>query len=108
MIAANHDTLWRRLATMMGKPELGEDERFATHHARGEHEDLLDEIIGAFAARHRPPSSTQIINDGGVVCAPVYTAKDVYEDPYFRERELLVETEDEVHGHITVPGSCRS
>ena len=52
VIAANHDTLWRRLATIMGQPELGEDERFATHHARGEHEDLLDEIIGAFAARH--------------------------------------------------------
>ena len=52
VIAANHDTLWRRLATLMGQPELGEDERFATHHARGEHEDLLDEIIGAWAARH--------------------------------------------------------
>jgi len=104
VIAANHDTLWRRLATIMGKPELGEDERFATHHARGEHEDLLDEIIGAFAARHTAAELDQIINDGGVVCAPVYTAKDVYEDPYFRERELLVETEDEVHGHITVPG----
>ena len=50
VIAANHDTLWRRLAKIMGQPELGEDERFATHHARGEHEDLLDEIIGAFAA----------------------------------------------------------
>ncbi len=43
VIAANHDTLWRRLAALMGRPELGDDERFATHHARGENEDLLDE-----------------------------------------------------------------
>ena len=92
VIAANHDTLWRRLAKIMGQPELGEDERFATHHARGEHEDLLDEIIGAFAARHTAEELDEIVNAGGVVCAPVYTAKDVYEDPYFRERELLVET----------------
>ena len=43
------------------------------------------------------------------MCAPVYTAKDVYEDPYFRERELLVEHEDEVHGHDRpCRGSCRS
>ena len=104
VIAANHDTLWRRLATIMGRPELGEDERFATHHARGEHEDLLDELIGAFAARHTAAELDEIVNGGGVVCAPVYTAKDVYEDPYFRERELLVEMEDEVHGHVTVPG----
>ena len=104
VIAANHDTLWRRLAKIMGQPELGEDERFATHHARGEHEDLLDEIIGAFAAQHTAEELDEIVNGGGVVCAPVYTAEDVYKDPYFRERELLVETEDEVHGPVTVPG----
>src|SRR6478735_275368 len=104
VIAANHDTLWRRLAKIMGRPELGEDERFATHHARGEHEDLLDEIIGAFAGRHTAEELDEIINGGGVVCAPVYTAEDVYRDPHFRERELLVETKDEVHGSVTVPG----
>ena len=104
VIAANHDTLWRRLAKIMGQPELGEDERFATHHARGEHEDLLDEIIGEFAGRHTAAELERIVNEGGVVCAPVYTAQDVYEDPHFRERELLVEIEDEVHGRVTVPG----
>jgi crotonobetainyl-CoA:carnitine CoA-transferase CaiB-like acyl-CoA transferase len=104
VIAANHDTLWRRLAKVMGRPELGEDERFATHHARGEHEDLLDEIIGEFAARHTAQELDEIVNEGGVVCAPVYTAQDVYEDPHFRERGLLVEIEDEVHGEVTVPG----
>src|SRR3954470_21505625 len=91
VIAANHDTLWRRLAKVMGRPELGEDERFATHHARGEHEDLLDEIIGAFAAEHTAAELDEIVNAGGVVCARVYTAEDVYRDPYFRERELLVD-----------------
>src|SRR3954449_9866914 len=105
VIAANHDTLWRRLAAIMGRPELGEDERFATHHARGEHEDLLDEIIGEFAARHTAQELDEIVNEGGVVCAPVYTAQDVYEDPHFRERGLLVEVEDEGHGRMTVPGA---
>ena len=52
VIAANHDTLWRRLAALIGRPELGEDERFATHHARGENEDLLDELIGEWAVTH--------------------------------------------------------
>jgi crotonobetainyl-CoA:carnitine CoA-transferase CaiB-like acyl-CoA transferase len=104
VIAANHDTLWRRLAELLGQPELGEDPRFDTHHARGQHEDMLDEIIGEWAARYTAAELDQIVNDAGVVCAPVYTAADVYADPYFRERGLLIEYDDDVHGRISAPG----
>jgi succinyl-CoA---D-citramalate CoA-transferase len=104
VIAANHDTLWRRLAKLMGHDELAEDERFSSHHARGENEDLLDEIIGAWAAQHTAEELDRIVNDAGVVCAPVYSAADIYEDPYFRERDLLISYEDEVHGTVSAPG----
>jgi crotonobetainyl-CoA:carnitine CoA-transferase CaiB-like acyl-CoA transferase len=104
VIAANHDTLWRRLAKLMGHEDLAEDERFASHHARGENEDLLDEIIGAWAKEHTAEELDRIVNDAGVVCAPVYTAADIYDDPYFRERDLLVSYDDEVHGTVSAPG----
>jgi crotonobetainyl-CoA:carnitine CoA-transferase CaiB-like acyl-CoA transferase len=104
VIAANHDTLWKRLAKVMGHPDYADDPRFATHHARGENEDLLDEIIGAFAARHTAAELDEIINEAGVVCAPVYTAQDIYDDPWFRERGLLVAHEDEVHGEMSMTG----
>jgi crotonobetainyl-CoA:carnitine CoA-transferase CaiB-like acyl-CoA transferase len=104
VVAANHDTLWRRLATLMGRPELGEDPRFSTHHARGENEDLLDEIIGSWAAQYTAAELDRIVNEAGVVCAPVFSAAEVYEDPYFAERELLIRYEDTVHGMVTAPG----
>ena len=104
VIAANHDTLWRRLAKLMGHEDLAEDERFASHHARGENEDLLDEIIGEWAGRHTAEELDEIVNEAGVVCAPVYSAADIYDDPYFRERDLLVSYEDEVHGTVSAPG----
>ena len=104
VIAANHDTLWRRLAKLMGRPELAEDERFADHHARGQHEDLLDDIIGEWARRHTAEELEALVNEAGVVCAPVNTAADIFADPFFRERGLLVDHEDEVHGSMTAPG----
>jgi crotonobetainyl-CoA:carnitine CoA-transferase CaiB-like acyl-CoA transferase len=104
VIAANHDTLWKRLATLMGRPELGDDERFSSHHARGENEDLLDELISGFAAEHTAAELDHLVNEAGVVCSPVYDASDIYADEFFRERGLLVEHEDEVHGEMTVPG----
>jgi crotonobetainyl-CoA:carnitine CoA-transferase CaiB-like acyl-CoA transferase len=104
VIAANHDTLWRRLAELMGRPDLGEDERFATHVARGENQALLDEMVGEWAARHTAAELDRIVNEAGVVCAPVYSVADIHADPFFRERELLVEVDDEVHGRMTVTG----
>lgn len=104
VIAANHDTLWQRLADLMGMPELGTDPRFVDHHARGEHEDLLDEIIGDWAREHTAAELDRIVNAAGVVCAPVYSAKDIAEDAHFVERGLLVEHEDDVHGTVRLPG----
>ena len=104
VIAANHDTLWRRLAALMGREELAQDPRFDSHHTRGQHEDLLDEIIGEWASKYTAAELDQIVNDAGVVCAPVYSAADIYADDYFRERGLLVSHTDEVHGEMTMPG----
>ena len=58
VIAANHDTLWRRLAAAIGRPELAEDPRYATHAARGEHQDELDEIDRRAGPRRTPPTSS--------------------------------------------------
>jgi crotonobetainyl-CoA:carnitine CoA-transferase CaiB-like acyl-CoA transferase len=104
VIAANHDTLWKRLAALMGHPELADDPRYIDHHARGEHEDELDDLIAAWASQYTAAELDEKVNGAGVVCAPVYSAEDIYNDPYFRERELLVEVEDEAHGTSTVPG----
>ncbi|MEI7625300.1 MAG: CoA transferase [Actinomycetota bacterium] len=104
VIAANHDTLWRRLAALMGREELAQDPRFDSHHTRGQHEDLLDEIVGEWASKYTAAELDQIVNDAGVVCAPVYSVADIYADDYFRERGLLVSHTDEVHGEMTIPG----
>lgn len=104
VIAANHDTLWRRLAVAMGRPELGDDPRYATHAARGEHQDELDELIGTWAVAHTAAELDELLGGGGVVCAPVNTAADVLADPHFRERGLIVDVEDEHHGEMPVPG----
>ncbi len=104
VIAANHDPLWRRLAAAMGRPELAEDPRYASHAARGEHQDELDELIGAWASEHTAGELDELLGAGGVVCAPVNNARDILADPHFRERGLIVDVEDEYHGAMPMPG----
>jgi succinyl-CoA--D-citramalate CoA-transferase len=48
LIAGNADNVFRRLAKAVGHPEWAEDERYATHHARGENMEELDAMISAW------------------------------------------------------------
>ena len=50
LIAANQDTVFRRLAEVMGRPDLATDERYATHSARGQHMEELDGTIAEWSS----------------------------------------------------------
>jgi succinyl-CoA---D-citramalate CoA-transferase len=104
VIAANRDNLFRRLCDVMGRPELAEDERYATHTARGERQEELDALIAAWAAEHDAAELDAGLNAAGVVAGPVYTIADIFSDPHFQAREMLVEHDDTELGPVVGPG----
>lgn len=98
VIAANQDTVFRRLCAAMGSPELASDERFATHTARGRNQDELDALIGQWAAQRQPGDIIDTLNAAGVIAGPINTVAEVVRDPQFRARGMLVEHYDEGYG----------
>jgi formyl-CoA transferase len=104
VIAANAQNLWKRLCAAIGREDLLSDERFATHQSRGEHRDELDEIIGAWATERDAEEIDTLLNDAGVVCAPVYTIADVFADEHFAAREMIIGLADPELGEIPAPG----
>ena len=104
VIAANQDAVFRRLCDVMGGPELADDPRFATHLARGENEETLDAIIGEWAAQHDAREIDRTLNEAGVACGPIYSVADIFEDPQFEAREMLVEHVDPEFGEYVGPG----
>jgi len=105
VIAANQDTVFRRLCAAMGTPELADDERFANHGARGRNQDTLDAIIGQWAASREPHDIIDTLNDAGVIAGPINTVAEVVNDPQFRARGMLVEHYDEGAGRrVLGPG----
>lgn len=105
MIAANQDTVFARLCQAMGRPELATDDRFATHRARGRNQDELDDIIGDWAARHRPGEIIETLSAAGVIAGPINTVAEVVNDPQLRARGMLVEHYDErLRRNVLGPG----
>ena len=108
VIAANADGVFRRLAEAMGQPELADDPRFSTHLARGDHQTEIEAIVAEWAAARDAAEIDQVMNDAGVICGPIYTIADIFEDPQFRARDMLLEQVDPEFGPFTAPGSSPS
>jgi len=90
LIAANQDTVFRRLAEAMGRPELAEDERYATHGARGSSMAELDDLIAAWSGTVKADELLDRLNQHGVPAGRIYRAKDMLTDPHFKAREAIV------------------
>jgi formyl-CoA transferase len=104
VIAANADRVFGRLCEAMGRPELADDPKYATHQARGENQQELEEIVAEWASRHTAAEIDRLLNDAGVICGPIYTIADIFEDEQFRAREMLVEHVDPEFGQYVGPG----
>ncbi|MBF6357135.1 CoA transferase [Nocardia higoensis] len=105
VIAANQDTVFRRLCAAMGQPGLADDERFADHLARGRNQDELDAIIAEWAATRQPGDIIATLNEAGVISGPINTVAEVVEDPQLRARGMIADHYDERIGrNVKGPG----
>ncbi len=91
LIAANQDTVFRRLAAAMGQPGLAEDARYATHAARGEVQVELDALINEWTKTVDLEPLQVLLEANGVPCGLIYTAPDMLRDPHFAARQAIVE-----------------
>ena len=91
LIAANQDTVFNRLADVMGKPELASDERYATHAARGVNMTELDNLINEWTKTIPLKDLEQLLNDNGVPCGLIYRAEDMIDDEHFKARHAIVD-----------------
>ena len=100
LIAANQDTVFKRLAAAMGRPGLAEDERYATHGARGAHMRELDGLIADWTGTIDRDELEQLLHDHGVPCGLIYRPPEMMADPHFQAREAIVEVPDPVFGKL--------
>jgi formyl-CoA transferase len=104
VIAANADNVFRRLCAAIGRPELADDARFATHIARGENQEEIEGIIAEWAGARTAAEIDRVMNEAGVICGPIYTIADIFEDAQFQARDMLIKHVDPEFGEYVGPG----
>jgi formyl-CoA transferase len=100
LIAANQDTVFRRLAEAMGRPELGTDPKYATHMARGARQKELDDLIGQWTKTKTVKELEALMDKAGVPSGLIYRAPEMLQDAHFKAREAIIEVADKQLGKL--------
>ncbi len=117
LIGGNGDTVFARLAEVMGRADLAIDPKFSSHAARGENQIELDLIIASWTKTWVLADLLALLEDKGIPSGRVFRAPDMLENEQFRARDAIVETQHPVFGAIKMqnafpkmsetPGSVR-
>ncbi|MDR7304354.1 CaiB/BaiF CoA transferase family protein [Haloactinomyces albus] len=103
-LGAPHNPQWTKLCGIMGRPELVEDPRFATDHARWENREAVYEVVEDWTRRHTVAELIDLLG-GEVPLGPIHNAADIFADPHFAAREMLPRVEQPGTGRaVAVPG----
>lgn len=104
LIAAGTEAIFTRLCAAMGRPELARDPRFSTPQARGENASTLDAEIAAWTSTLDQQAAFAALVAAAVPGGPIYTMADIFADPHFRSREMLLDVPEPELGSVILPG----
>ncbi len=104
LIAGNGDSIFKRLMTTIGRPDLENDTNLARNDGRVARAAQLDEAIEAWT-RERPLDEVlQILERANVPAGRIYSVEDIVNDPQYLARDMIVEARASDGTSIKVPG----
>ena len=101
-IVAASDSVFKRLASAMGQPELTSDRRFATALARTNHEDEIDLLISKWSGNRSLDEILITLHKADVPASRVFTIEDVFEDPHYHARNIIARVPSEELGVVAM------
>ena len=99
-IGANANSLFRRFAAAIGRPELIDDPRFRGNRERTEHGAEIDEIVAQWTRTHDVAEADAILAAAGVPAGPVNSIADVVADAQVRARGVVQRLEDDAGNQV--------
>lgn len=99
-VSSSAQSIAERIMTLVGHPELIEEPWFASGRGRAEHADLIDGYVADWIAQRDRDDVLAEFERVDAAIAPVYSAKDIVEDPHIRETKMLIEVDDDELGPV--------
>ncbi len=102
-IASVMNSLWRRLARLIGHEELIDDPHLQTDMARYEHRDRIDPLVAEWMAGHTVAEAMEKLEKARIPCGPLRGTDEVLNDPHIQSEKMVEYVDMEVPGLAKVP-----
>lgn len=104
LVAGNGDSIFKRLMQTIGREDLGNAPDLANNAGRVARVQEIDEAIAAWTRTRSIQGVLDQLSAARVPAGRVYTAKDIYEDPHYRARDMILQQETRDGYTVDVPG----
>ncbi|MBK6616731.1 CoA transferase [Ottowia sp.] len=106
LIAANSNPTFARLVGAMGQPGLLTDPRFCDIRIRGTPASMkaIDELVAQWTRTLDAVPLEALLREAEVPSSRIYTIADIYQDPHYAARDMLVRVPHPQLGHTTQAG----
>jgi formyl-CoA transferase len=91
VIGANADSIFKRLMTAIGRPDLASDPTLANNEGRVARTEELDGIIGGWCAEHDLDEVLRVLAEAEVPSGKIYDIADIVRDVHYQARGMLEE-----------------
>jgi formyl-CoA transferase len=97
--------MWKSLVKIVGRPELGDDPRYADRRDRVEFVEEIDGMIEAWTEKRTKHEVLEIVAGAGVPCGAVLDSAEVLSDPHLKARGMITELEHPRRGKYPMPAN---
>lgn len=99
-VSSSAQSIAERIMTLVGHPELLTEPWFASGRGRAANSDLIDGYVAAWIGDRDRDEVLSEFERVEAAIAPIYSARDIVEDPHIRETKMLVDVEDDELGTV--------
>ena len=104
LIAANGDSIFKRLCRAMGRGDLANDTSLAHNDGRAARQEWLDGEIEAWTSGRAPAEILAALEAADVPASKIYTIADIAADPHYAAREMIRQIRLADGASLKVPG----
>mgnify|MGYP003341730127 CR=1 FL=1 len=104
LIAANGDSIYKRLMSLIGRDDLGQDPDLAKNDGRARRVEEIDGAINAWTQNKSLDEVLTLLKDASVPSGRIYSIEDIASDPHYRARGVIETVESASGLKVDMPG----